>query len=296
MKKRIEALMSLLDDPDEDVFNSVLQGFVKDKAEVVYLLENKWEKSQDLLIQRRIEQVLDAIRLDDAIHQLQEWLRLENPRLLELLFILNRFQYPGIPEERYRSKLERIVREAFQASRLALTELAKVKVINHLLFDVYRLTPVSDVSNPNPSLSFVHSILENGKASPMGLLCLYLALSEQIGLNLEPVPLPRHFILSCCSGSEQSNLFNPNTGKILFYLNPFGQGATFSVREVEHFLKQNQVALSEQYTQNVSKIEFVLALLNYYSEQYRALNHVSRSAAYITLREIVLQEQNNRQK
>jgi len=53
--KEISALITLLDDPNSEVFNTVMTNLLKKGSEAIPQLEKAWESSLDERLQRRIE-------------------------------------------------------------------------------------------------------------------------------------------------------------------------------------------------------------------------------------------------
>jgi succinate dehydrogenase flavin-adding protein (antitoxin of CptAB toxin-antitoxin module) len=63
---KLESLITLLDDPDNSVFNLVLQEMLKEGISIVDRLEHIWETSFEGLAQERIEFVIQQIQLNDT--------------------------------------------------------------------------------------------------------------------------------------------------------------------------------------------------------------------------------------
>ena len=61
-KNEIHALISLLEDPDQDIYFQVRNKLVELGIEVIPDLENAWEMNFDSLIQIRAEQIIHEIQ------------------------------------------------------------------------------------------------------------------------------------------------------------------------------------------------------------------------------------------
>ena len=57
-KGKLEALINLLDDPDQTVFELVEKELLKESDEIIPVLEEKWETSLDINYQERIENLI----------------------------------------------------------------------------------------------------------------------------------------------------------------------------------------------------------------------------------------------
>ena len=72
-KSEVSALISLLDDPDEGVFNHIKDKLMAMGNEVIPMLENAWETSFDSLLQNRVENLIHTIQFDAIKTNLKSW-------------------------------------------------------------------------------------------------------------------------------------------------------------------------------------------------------------------------------
>ena len=63
-KNELSALISLLDDPDEKIFQEIREKIKSIGSEVIPLLENAWETSFDSLLQNRVENLIHTIQFE----------------------------------------------------------------------------------------------------------------------------------------------------------------------------------------------------------------------------------------
>jgi hypothetical protein len=67
-QNEIEALIKLIDDPDEKVFNHVRSRLLELGTEVIPQLENAWESAQiDVSMQQRIEELIHEINFKSVL-------------------------------------------------------------------------------------------------------------------------------------------------------------------------------------------------------------------------------------
>ena len=72
-KKEVNALINLLDDPDEKIF-STIKGKILDLGEkAIPVLEDAWESSVSMLLQTRIENIIHRIQFDKTLEAIVEW-------------------------------------------------------------------------------------------------------------------------------------------------------------------------------------------------------------------------------
>ncbi len=248
--KQWHAIQKLLDDRDPEVWSALEAEIVSYGVEAVPLLEEAWERSLDELVQSRIEALVRKLHLREAEQALLAW-RYGSRDYRALQGLLHRFLFPDIATERMDAKLERMLREVQQALPHGNLQ-ARIRVLNHVVFDVHRLG-AQQRKAAGLSLHFVHNLLERGSGSPLALNFLFLMLSERLGLGLQPVALPRHFVL--CSpviGGE---------GYPEFYVNPYGKGAVFSYRELLQYLKETGHSTGVEQMQAVDAMTFARGAL-----------------------------------
>ena len=91
-KNELNALISLLDDPDEKIFNEIKNKIKSIGSEVIPLLENAWESSFDPLLQNRVENLIHTIQFDDIKRDLSIWCQSGAHDLLAGAILIARYQ------------------------------------------------------------------------------------------------------------------------------------------------------------------------------------------------------------
>ena len=69
------ALISLLDDDDPNVESHVRQTLVSLGDEAISRLEEAWEKTNDELVQNRIEDIIHTIQMRGTLEGIRAWKR-----------------------------------------------------------------------------------------------------------------------------------------------------------------------------------------------------------------------------
>jgi regulator of sirC expression with transglutaminase-like and TPR domain len=86
-------------------------------------------------------------------------------------------------------------------------------------------------------------LLENRKGDAVSLGALYIILAQMLDLPVYGVDLPQHFILAYTRRPMDEKKPFLDASEVLFYINPFRQGAVFTIKQIEHYLKQMNVAI-----------------------------------------------------
>lgn len=240
----LQALISLLDDPDPVTYQSVSERISDMGPQAVHILEDVWEHTFDEMVQNRIEQIVHHIQFDDIRQRLAQWASGDENNLLDGYCIITRYQYPEIDEQILRDRFEKIKRDIWLELNDHLTALETIGVFNHILFEVHAFGQKQKPGRTyEPASYFLNNLLENRRGNPISTGILYIALADSLNLPVYGVGLPGHFIALYADNS----VMPVQTGNILFYINPFAKGAVFSRREVELYLKQAGITPDERY-------------------------------------------------
>uniref|UniRef100_UPI00398F5992 F-box only protein 21 isoform X2 n=1 Tax=Pristiophorus japonicus TaxID=55135 RepID=UPI00398F5992 len=83
----------------------------------------------------------------------------------------------------------------------------------------------------NPMNSYIHQVLRTKKGIPITLCVVYSTIGKNLGVRLEPVSFPSHFLLRWCQKVEGST-------DILdyVYIDAFDNGKTCTAKECEHLI------------------------------------------------------------
>jgi regulator of sirC expression with transglutaminase-like and TPR domain len=236
----LEALLSLIDDPDEVVYNQVRERILACGEEIIPKLENLWEHTHfGALFQQRIEDIIHHIQFDAVYNALHRWSRDGAQDLLEGSLLVARYQYPDMDETAVHSAIARIRQDIWLELNDDLTALEQVKVMNHILFDVHGLR--GNKKNYHAAQnSFINTVLETKKGNPLSLSIIYIILAESLGVPIFGVNLPNHFVLAYVKKPDLYEQLseNPVPDEVLFYLNAFSQGTIVHRNEITAYLDQ----------------------------------------------------------
>ena len=235
-KNEIKALISLLEDPDHNIYFQVKNKLIELGIEVIPDLEDAWEMNFDSLMQRRTEQIIHEIQLNFNLNELNDWIESPEKDLLKAWLIISRYQYPDLDTENIELQIEQLIKEIWIELNNNLTALEKIKLINHILFEVHEYK--GNIRNfYAPENSYVNDVLNNKKGSPLSLSLLYLIIAQKCELSIQGVNLPKHFIIAYIN--EELYTGDP----IKFYINPFSQGTILSRHDLESFLEKEKLEL-----------------------------------------------------
>lgn len=236
---RLGSLITLLDDPDESVFKLVLEELMKEGVPIVDRLEHIWETNLEDLVQRRIELIIQQIQLNDTKVKIRAWASNENLDLFEGVFLISRYQYPGLKLRTIQSQLEKIRKEVWLEYRNSFTSLEKITILNHVFFSRYKFK--IDRSNAeSPQNCYINRVLDTRKGNAVSITILYLLIARSLELPVHYVD----FDDSPLIGFADNKMALPgqdSNDSIIFYINPSNKGAIIGPREVEYFQQPGDV-------------------------------------------------------
>jgi regulator of sirC expression with transglutaminase-like and TPR domain len=235
----IQALVRLIDDPDELIFQQVRQELMNMGTEVIPHLESSWEQDYyGLLFQDRIENVIHDIQFEEVKSQLKAWLHSADKDLLKGAVIIAKYQYPGLDEQNVLNQIQMIRRDIWLELNDHQTAFEQVKIFNRIFFGMHRFKGASH-QVPSPHHSLINVVLENKKGNPLSLCLLYSVIAQSLDLPVYGVNLPNHFILAYMDSKHSAMGMQQNEDDygVLFYINAFAKGSIFDANEIKTFLK-----------------------------------------------------------
>ncbi len=263
----LNALISLLDEPDTDIFVKVREKLFSYGAQAIPALESAWDHSFDGTIQKRIENIIHEIQLKNLYADLEVWRNNHTEDLLKGFILVSRYQYPDLDENKIISQMGSIIQDVWLELNQNLTPLEKIKVINHVLFDVHKFTG-NKTNLQAPQNSFIKDILETKKANPISLSILYLVVAQSLRVPVYGINLPQNFIMAYADRMFHKD-FKFKRDDMQFYINAFNKGAVFTRREVDLFIRQLKLKDEDAYYLPCDNVEILSRVFNYLIFAYK---------------------------
>jgi regulator of sirC expression with transglutaminase-like and TPR domain len=286
----IEALISLLDDPDQQIFQQVKEELIKLGPLAIKPLEHAWETSNNQTFQERIENLIHQIQFNLVKTNLLEWINSPDHDLLTGAIIVAQYQYPDLDKNKIENTLEQIKRDIWIELNDRLTALEKVKIINHILYDIYGFSGNVEHYH-SPQNSYINIVLEKKKGNPLSLSIIYIILAQKLNIPIYGVNLPEHFIICYLDAYNQQLESTPlNQIPILFYINTFSKGVVFTKRDIDSFLKQLNIEPRPQFYLPCNNIDIVKRLIRNLALAFEKENELDKKQEMLSLLELLEQK------
>lgn len=284
-KREILAMISLLDDTDIEVINTVTGNLVKQGPEVIPELEKAWEGSPNGKIQTRLENLIQEIQFNGVKIDLERWIRAGAEYILEGAFHVSRFQFPDISFSKLNEQVENIRKDVWIEINSNLTALEKVKILNYIIFDLHKFNRNNDDFYA-PQNSFINQVFEYKKGNPISLAIVYLAVACKLELPIYGVNLPKNFILAYKDEFRHRDAVDESED-ILFYINPYNKGAVLGRREIDYFISQQQLKPHPSFYVPCSNTDIIARLINNLILSFEKLGQVEKTTRMKELLRVV---------
>lgn len=223
-----EALVSLLDDPSPTVRKALLDYFTAQGAPAADFLKGL-SKGKNRMVAWHARWFLTELKFNDPVAEFKGFIRSLHYELETGALLLGRTVYPEIDIGASCEELDAIAKRCRELLLDPSSDRETCRVINRVLFHEYGFR--GNVENyTDPDNSFLHRVLERRKGIPISLSIVYLLVARRLGLELEPVGLPGHFMIGCYSGD------------LPFFIDAFEQGRLRDAEEIFDFLRARDLS------------------------------------------------------
>ena len=244
-KKEIKAIISLLDDEDNEVISNVEEKLLSYGGQVIPILENEWEKNFSPIIQRRIEEIVHTLQFDQLKERLHQWSGSKDKELLKGMWLIATYQYPDLKFTTLKKEIEQIYFHVWtEFSKTDLHPYDQVKILNGVLFSKLKFS-ANTKNFHSPANSMINSVLDSKKGNPISLCVIYLLVAKKLKLPIYGVNLPNLFVLTY------------KTKKMQFYINAFNRGIIFSIEDIDHYISELKLAPIDSYFQPCKNIDIL---------------------------------------
>jgi len=257
--KEILALFHLIDDPDEDVYNTVSNKIISFGKDIIPNLESLWEHTVSQDVQERIELMIHQLHFDELYADFDKW---KNKRgtLLEGALLAARYHYPDMQREQVEKDIEKLRRNIWLELNNYLTPIEQINIVNSIFFSYYKLQG-KEIAYNEPENFFINKTLESKKGNAISIGILYLVLCQLLDIPVRAINIPKQFLLAFVD--MQHALVHPfahNSEKIKFYIDPLN-GQIYSHKDVESYFKRIAVPPTTSYFRELTNNRIIQFLL-----------------------------------
>jgi regulator of sirC expression with transglutaminase-like and TPR domain len=284
----LRALISLLDEPQEENFVSIREKVNAYGLEAIPFLERACVDSSGSEHKDRVRSLISEIFFNDTYKSLINWSEGEGLNLIDAYLSISRMLNPGTDTQKYFDDYEGIRKDVWLEINDNLTALEKVRVLNHIIYDFHSFAGQRSPNGNKLRLYYPDYLFENRKGNSLTLGILYLAIAQNLEVPIYGVDLPGHFVL--CYLDEKPELKPASEYKqqeVMFYLNAMNKGAVFTHNEIKSFVAQMNLKPQESFFTPCSNKEIIKRLLKEVSQEEKLNGDKEKSAMLLKLTEAV---------
>ncbi len=242
--KELKALVSLLDDDDDQVVSHVVDKIRSLGKDVIPYLELEWENNFNPDVQQKIEILIHDLQLELLKHRIEQWYTTKEQDLLTGLWLVATYQYPDLEIEKLKQELEQLYYEAWLEFKPELYPFDQVKVLNGVLFNKLKFS-ANTKNFHSPGNSMINVVLETRKGNPISLCMIYMLVAQKLKLPIYGVNLPNLFVLTYQDGANS------------FYINAFNKGLIFSRQDIENYIHELKLTPQASFFEPCTNLEII---------------------------------------
>ncbi len=285
--KELRALIRLLDEPDHKVYDQIKGQIFSYGLDAIPTLESTWENSFDNLIQKRSLDLIHEIQFENTYIDLNKWAHFQFNDLLKGFILVSKYNYPDLNEELLFRKVSTIIQDVWLEINSDLTGLEKIRVINHIFFDVHHFRG-NKKNFYSPDNFFINNLLDTKLGNPLSMGLLYLVVCQSLKIPVYGINLPKHFILAYVDSNSIKKTEAVRQSDILFYLNPFNKGAVFTKNEIDLYVEQLKLQKENSYYTPASQLVMINRLLEDLIFSYEKIGYKDKVVELQKLQQAVL--------
>jgi regulator of sirC expression with transglutaminase-like and TPR domain len=275
-RNKLQALISLIDDPDMTVFELVEKELLKENFEIIPALEEKWESSFDDNSQERIENLIQRLHFKQTKKLLKAWIHSKEKNLTEGFLLVDHFQYPDLNRLVISQKTENIKKAIWLEMNNSLTLLEKITILNHFLFNINGFS-INHNNIQSPQNCFLNQLLDTKKGNSFSMSLFYILIARQLELPTQFIDFPRNPLVAIVEPRLARKVHgNERDSDVLFYINPSNKGSITSRKEIEYHLRKNNYQPMQSFTEPKPDELLIRRLLESLKDSYHSLGFAEK--------------------
>lgn len=265
--KEINALFTLIDDPDEDVFSSVSERIIDFGKGIIPNLEHLWENTLSQSIQERIELLIHKLHFIDLKADFKAWN--ENPYndILSGALLMAKFNEPDLDISPILKDIEKIRKNVWLELNNYLTPLEQANVLSSIIFN-YMSLKGAEISYKHADEFFINKVLETKRGNALTNGIIYQIIAEQLDINARIINIPKQLIIAFYHKGENPfvEIERPED-QIIFFVDGIN-GQAYGHQDIENYLKRIGVNSSAKLYKPLTNLQIIQFALREASKCY----------------------------
>lgn len=221
-----QVLIELLDDPAPVVRQALLSEFQRGGPAAALFLQ-RLADSPNRILSFYARGYLTELRFADPVAEFRGFIRSLNYELETGVFLLSRIVRADLDIGAFSEQLDTLASSCRELIIEPSNVREKCRVLNRVLFHDYGFRGDSERSC-DPRNDLIDQVLLRKKGTPASLCIVYLLVAHRLGIDLEPVVLPSHFVVGCFTDAEP------------FFIDAYEQGALRTAPSMNALLRSQR--------------------------------------------------------
>ena len=265
----IKALFKLIDDPDEEVFNTISSTLLNLGTPIIPNLEHLWENTLEETTLERIEMMIYKLRLQDLKEAFIEWKNKPAPSLFEGALLVTRYQHPELAIETLRHQMEKIRRNIWLELNNYLTPLEQANVLRNILYNYYQIKGV-EMNYEKPDEFLISAPLQSKKGNAFSNTILYAELCHQLEIEAHFINIPKQCIVAFYAADWDENEIYPNPQEYIQFYVEGTSGHAFSQKDLDQYFQRSNIEPKNLYYKRLSNTKIIKKLLIEFSKCFQS--------------------------
>lgn len=247
----LDALLRLLDDPDETVAQAVQKKLSEYGGAIVPHLRILVENAPSVYTRRNSEIIIHQFQknaltiLRDSIISAKN--QNEDIGLEKSVVLLSKFGYPETNGAAISAQLDEIALDAHHSfiRTNSTNDLTLLMSLNDAFFEQSGFRGATP--DYKPDHSYFHSLMKTRIGIPISLSAAYMLVGERVGIELDGIGMPLHFLV-----------FHP---VLRVYIDVFNFGVFISREDCKHFISKSNFDFNDSMLDKVSNRTIIIRMI-----------------------------------
>ncbi len=179
----IKALISLLDETDEKLSKQIIDKIISSGTSAIPFLFDAWENNLSDIVQERIYFLIDKIQYNEIKINLNNWNSNTSKSILDAWVIITKYQFPALNVQSITDYINRLKYDVWVELNENQTALEKIKILNHVFFQIHNLKIENDYILI-PESYLINHIIAYSKGSPTAISILYQIIAHKLDIPI----------------------------------------------------------------------------------------------------------------
>ncbi len=227
-KKRLQSLLTLLDDEDPSVLSAVEKALIQWEKEEKGILQKAYREVSDAIIKKRLFSIARNYYFPILTQRLYQWRKQGGKRLWEGWELLSQLADPFMEVKKTQDAIRRLAHLTWLKGTPQSIDVEKLHHLSVLLFKeegfAFRYGNTLAMEDV-----LMHAIIQNKQGSSLGLCMLYAIIANALQIPLQVIKVKERYYLRYYSTQRH------------FYIDVHNQGQFFDIGQMEVLLRQLKV-------------------------------------------------------